>query len=207
MSKISLNDFGLTSMSSEYKREFLYCLDYQLRNIHNEKGYIGSFNYDNVYIDDETHTPIFEFVNKIPTYFDDKMFCSSDIKNEAVFATMLYMGSEFQLGVAPNIDVFANNFDLIKSYFPEEDVDYYRDLFEKISTGNDSNLEYFSNYVDKKIDGNTNLNSKHYTKSTSVGRSMANDENGNINYLFIVSLVCTALIMFVGLVISFINFS
>lgn len=206
MERISVEDFGLTNMSNEYKRNFLYEMDLQIKNIHKDKGYVGDFKADNIFISDETRTPSFEQVNRIPTYLDDTMFINSDVINEALFALTLYMGSEFQLGMIPNAEVMASNFDAIKAFFPEEDVEYYSDLFSKVKNGNSDEIMYYSDYVNKKMQSSSIGNKQVLTKSTAVGRSMADNEEGNISNVFIISLVCTAVVMFIGLVISFLKF-
>lgn len=200
-----MSDFDeLKTMSLEKKREFIYNLDCAIERAHKNGCFINKF--DKKYLNiSNLNDPYFEEdnINTIPNYISYDDMANGDIINEAIFALELYMGEFLVDGVKFNAKVIYENFDSFQSFYPEQDVDYYRTLFENYIMKKEGPLVSFSSYVNKKEEGNSLGNGKRYSKSTEVGRSMAMDEDGNINYLFIFTIVTIVVVMLIGMLISF----
>ena len=82
--------------------------------------------------------------------------------------------------------VLQNNADFVRTYFPEEDLSYYGQVF-----GGLEKPLYYSDYIDQKMNGNVMGNSRSLTKSTEAGRAMAQkgEEAAYVNYILAFSLV------------------
>lgn len=194
MGRLNIIDFGLSNMSSDYKRNFFYQLDAQLKEIHRSGGIVRNFNPQSVYVDEETRTPSFQIVYPNSSSFFDaedlKRAQVEDIEMLSTLALCIYlsdgeMGYNLENGLL-QFSVLQNNPDFVSTYFPEEDLSYYQQVF-----GGLEEPLYYSNYIDQKMNGNAMGNSRSLTKSTEAGRAMAQrgEEAAYVNYVLAFSLV------------------
>ena len=126
-------------------------------------------------------------------FVDESKYNLNDLKNYRNIYSKTPGHPEYNLenGLL-NLQVLSDNFDTIKTFIPSEDVNYYSDIILNASVNSTLPFSYFSDYINKKAaTGNTHSNMIQYTKSTPIGRAMANSDNeaGMINYVFITCLV------------------
>ena len=202
MEKLNIVDYGISSRSIEEKRQFLFNLDYQLKYIHNNDGYVRNVDFKNIYVDATNNFPYFEDIYSISkSGFDNP----NEIKKVnliwlANLAICLYL-PEYRLeNGLMSLEVLISNFDQVKSYIPESDVDYYRNILF-----NTDSISYFSDYLQKQNSSNSKMasNAMQYIKSTPAGRAMATNDSeaGIANYVFITCLVFALIILVLGLAI------
>ena len=177
MERVNLVDYGISTKTVEEKRQFLFNLDYQLKYIHDNDGYVREVDSNNIFVDINNGFPYFEEIFSISKGgFDDP--------NDGLMS----------------LDVLVNNFDKIKSYIPTEDLDYYHDVFT-----NSNSIMYYSDYIQKQNNSSSRLasNAMQYIKSTPAGRAMAinDNESGIANYVFITCFVFAIVILALGLAI------
>lgn len=194
MGRLNIIDFNLSNMSSDYKRNFFYQLDAQLKEIHRNGGIVRSFNPQSVYIDEETRIPSFQVVYpNSSSFFDEEDLKRAQVEDIEMLSTLAFctylsdgeMGYNLENGLL-QFSVLQNNADFVRTYFPEEDLDYYQQVF-----GGLEKPLYYSDYIDRKMNGNTMGNSRSLTKSTEAGRAMAQkgEEAAYVNYILAFSLV------------------
>lgn len=196
MEKLNIIDYGISNLSMDEKRQFLYNLDYQIKYIHNNDGYVNNIDPSNIYIDSNNGFPFFEDIYSISkSGFTD----SNEIKRInllwlASLAISIYLPDYDLKNGLMSLEVLSNNFEQIKSFIPEEDIPYYRSIFSGTKT-----ILYFSDYVQKLGVSNSNIssNAMKYIKSTPAGRAMAaiDSESGSINYVFITCVVFILIIL------------
>lgn len=205
MDKMNIVDFGLPRMSSDYKRSFFYQLDRQLKMIHQNGGIVQNFSPFSIFVDEETRTPSFQAVYPTSRYYfdeeDQKQARVNDIKMLSTLVFCMYLSGEepeYSLGNGLlQFDVLKNNMDFTCTYFPEEDLDYYRQVF---SEGLEEPI-YYSDYIDQKMNSmNTRGHSNSLSKSTEAGRALSpkNGEAAYVNYVLtsVVVAVLTLLSIF-----------
>lgn len=202
MERVNLVDYGISTKTVEEKRQFLFNLDYQLKYIHDNDGYVREVDSNNIFVDINNGFPYFEEIFSISKGgFDDP----NEIKKVnllwlANLAVCLYLPEYNLENGLMSLDVLVNNFDKIKSYIPTEDLDYYHDVFT-----NSNSIMYYSDYIQKQNNSSSRLasNAMQYIKSTPAGRAMAinDNESGIANYVFITCFVFALLILVLGLVI------
>jgi len=194
MGRLNIIDFGLSNMSSDYKRNFFYQLDAQLKEIHHNGGIVRNFNPQSVYVDEETRTPSFQVVYpNSSSFFDDEDLKRAQVEDIEMLSTLAFctylsdgeMGYNLENGLL-QFSVLQNNADFVRTYFPEEDLDYYQQVFGGLETP-----LYYSDYINQKMNGNARGNSRALTKSTEAGRAMAQsgEEAAYVNYVLAFSLV------------------
>ena len=187
MGDINIIDYGLSSASLEKKREFLYRLDLKLKNIHEQGGYLFEVNPKKISIDPASGEPYFD---EIYTYShqDFEQMKKLNLVWMADLAVCLYFPEYNLENGLLNLQVLSDNFDTIKTFIPSEDVGYYSDIILNASMNSTLPSSYFNK---KAANGNTHSNMMQYTKSTPIGRAMANSDSeaGMINYVFITCLV------------------
>lgn len=197
MGKLNIIEFGLARMSNDYKRNFFYQLDAQLKRIHQNGGIVRNFSPKYVYIDTETRTPAFQIIYPSSSYFfdieDQRKAQVEDIQMLACLSFCVYLSGEEAEYCLENgllqFEVLKNNWDFIVTYLPEEDIVYYKQIFN--STIEDE-LSYYSDYIDQRrnIDGAL-ATSRALSKSTEAGRAMAgkDSEAAYVNYILTFSIV------------------
>lgn len=199
MAKLNIIDYGISSRSVEEKREFLYNLDYQLKYIHEHDGYIRNMDPRNIYIDDDNHFPFFEDIYSISKsgFEDPNEIKIVNLLWLADLAFCLYLPEYHLENGLFSLDILSNNFEQLKTYFPDKDVNYYRGVFSNINT-----ISYFSDYFQKIDNSNSKVaaNAIQYIKSTPAGRAMAlkDEESGLVNYVFITCVVFAIVILVLG---------
>lgn len=202
MDKMNIVDFGLPRMSSDYKRSFFYQLDRQLKMIHQNGGIVQNFSPFSIFVDEETRTPSFQAVYPASRYYfdeeDQKQARVNDIRMISTLAFCMYLAGEepeYSLGNGLlQFDVLKNNMDFTCTYFPEEDLDYYKQVF---SDGVEEPI-YYSDYIDQKMNSmNTRGNSISLSKSTEAGRALSpkNGEAAYVNYVLTFSIVGTLVML------------
>ena len=106
-----------------------------------------------------------------------------------------------------NPEVISMYFHDFKGYFPEEDVDYYASIFQLDYSLPNLPVQYFSDYIDRKMSSNQASmysNQKSYSKSTLSGRMMSEKNNsGYANYILMTSLVGSLLLLGIWFLFSF----
>lgn len=210
MEKQNIIDFNLSSMSMEYKREFFYKLDLALKQIHMSGGFVSNFNPDSIYIDINTRTPSFEAVYPFQTTYSD----SEDVKK----ANLLWLADLAFCSYLPdynlnsgllNPEVVSLRFEDFKEYFPEDDVDYYRQIFTMNYSDRTLTPSYYSDYIKKQLnDGSkSQSNGMHYVKSTPAGKAMStrDSEAAYINYVFMTCVVLSFTILIVFVLMNMMN--
>ncbi len=195
MGRLNIIDFGLSERTNDYKRNFFYQLDAQLKRIHQSGGIVRNFNPQSVFVEEETRTPSFQAVYPSSNSFFDsedlKRAQIEDIEMLSSLAFCVYL-SDGESGY--NLDngllqfsVLQSNMDFVKTYFPEEDIEYYSQVF-----GNLEEPIYYSDYIDRKMSQSSSLgNSRTLTKSTEAGRAMAQNsgEAAYVNYILMFTMV------------------
>lgn len=194
MGDINIIDYGISNASLENKREFLYRLDLKLKNIHEQGGYLFEVNPKKISIDPASGEPYFDeiYTYSPNSYQDFEQMKKLNLVWMADLAVCLYFPEYNLENGLLNLQVLSDNFDTIKTFIPSEDVKYYSDIILNASVNSTLPFSYFSDYINKKAaTGNTHSNMIQYTKSTPIGRAMANSDNeaGMINYVFITCLV------------------
>ena len=195
MGRLNIIDFGLSERTNDYKRNFFYQLDAQLKGIHQSGGIVRNFSPQSVFVDEETRTPSFQVVYPSSNLFFDsedlKRAQKEDIEMLSALAFCVYLsdgqsGYNLENGLL-QFSVLQNNMDFVATYFPEEDMEYYNQVF------NDMNEPvYYSDYIDHKMNQTSSLgNSRTLTKSTEAGRAMAqqNGEAAYVNYILAFTMV------------------
>ena len=208
MDKLSIVDFGLSSMSMEYKREFFYKLDFAMKQIHESGGYVSDFNPNHIYIDDMTRTPSFDSIYPFSyTYSDINDLKKANMLWLADLAFCTYLPDYDLSNGLLNPEVLSSRFDDFKEYFPEDDVDYYRNIFTMDYSDSSVLVAYYSDYINKKMENGsiTSSNTMSYVKSTPIGKAMAANDNeaGYINYVFITSVVCAVVMLSIFAILYF----
>lgn len=209
--KQSIVDFNLSSMSMEYKREFFYKLDSVMKQLHESGSYVTNFNPDSILIDNVTRIPSFMQISTFSSSYEDPR----DLKK----ANMLWLADLAFCSYLPeyglnqgllNPEVLSLRFSDFQEYFPEEDIDFYREVFNMDFADDSVPVIYYSDYINKKTDNvsRSSGNAISYVKSTAAGRAMAGSDNeqGYINYIFITCVVLAIVILMVFGVISLMNF-
>lgn len=205
MGRLNIIDFGLSDRTNDYKRNFFYQLDAQLKRIHRNGGIVKNFNPQSIFLDEETRIPSFQAVYpNSNTFFDRddlKRAQIGDIQMLSSLAFCVYLsdgqsGYNLENGLL-QFDVLKNNMDFVTTYFPEEDMEYYNQVFH-----DKEEPIYYSDYIDRKMSQTSSLgNSRTLTKSTEAGRAMAqnNGEAAYVNYIlaFTMVAVLTMLSLFV----------
>ncbi len=203
MGRLNIIDFGLSNMSSDYKRNFFYQLDAQLKVIHQNGGIVRNFHPRTVYIDEDSRVPSFQAVypNSM-TFFDEEDLKRAQIEDVEMLSTLAFCvylsdgdsGYRLEDGLI-QFDVLKKNMDFVNTYFPEEDLEYYEQVF----TDSD-NLSYYSEYINRKMNQSNSLGvSRTLTKSTEAGRAMAQNqkEAAYVNYILTFSMVAVLTMLFV----------
>ena len=194
MGRLNIIDFGLSNMSSDYKRNFFYQLDAQLKEIHRSGGIVRNFNPQSVYVDEDTRIPSFQIVYpNSSSFFDAEDLKRAQVEDIEMLSTLAFctylsdgeMGYNLENGLL-QFSILQNNVDFVRTYFPEEDLSYYQEVFGGLETP-----LYYSDYIDQKMNGNAMGNSRSLTKSTEAGRVMAQrgEEAAYVNYVLAFSLV------------------
>lgn len=176
MEKRSIVDFKLEMMSMDYKREFFYKLDMMLKEIHNSGGYVMDFNPKSIYISDTTRTPAFTSISSFQnTYVNPADVKRANLLMMADLAFCCYLPEYSLENGLLNPEVLASGFDNFKSYFPEEDVEYYESIFKLDYADDNSSILYYSDYINQKriSSNNEHKNSRTYVKSTPAGKAMS----------------------------------
>jgi len=203
--KISLLDMNFKSLSVEEKRAALVLLDTMMKKLHERNLMVVDFRPNQIYFQDG----IFSFENVVPigTYY-------SDNKDNAILRNVLGLSNlafcsylpdyRLELGLL-SYEVIHDNFNIFVSYFPEEDREYYKDVF--IDSYNNKKISgdtvYYSDYVIKqnKNSNNSSKNSFAYIKTTEAGRAFAKqDEQGFGHNFFLLTIVASLIVMLIGLV-------
>ena len=202
MGKINIIDYSISSRSMEEKRQFLFNLDYQLKYIHNNDGYVRHIDSSNIYIDTDNNFPYFEDIYSISKggFENPNEIKKVNLLWLADLAICLYLPEYKVENGLMSLEVLVNNFDKIKGYIPETDIPYYHDILT-----NRHSITYYSDYAQKQNDSNSRLasNAMQYIKSTPAGRAMASNDNeaGIANYIFITCFVFALVILMLGLII------
>lgn len=195
MGRLNIIDFGLSERTNDYKRNFFYKLDAQLKRIHQSGGIVRNFNPQSVFIDEETRTPSFQVVYPSSTAFFDgedlKRAQIEDIEMLSSLAFCVYLsdgqsGYNLENGLL-QFSILKNNMDFVTTYFPEEDMEYYSQVFNGMEEA-----VYYSDYIDHKMSQSSSLgNSRTLTKSTEAGRAMAQNsgEAAYVNYILAFTMV------------------
>lgn len=204
--KNSIVDFELTKMSEGYKRDFFYQLDTQLKLIHQQGGIVRDFSPYSIFLDNDTRTPSFRVIYPASKYFSDdadkKLAQVEDIKMLATLTFGIYLsGIQEEYSIENGLfqfEVLRNNLDFTKQYFPEEDWEYYKRVFEE------ELLEpiYYSDFINQKLSDSNRVsgNNRSLVKSTEVGRAMAqtDSESAYVDHIltFLIVGVLTVLMIF-----------
>lgn len=201
MGKQNIIEFGLGKMSTDYKRGFFYQLDAQLKRIHQSGGIVRNFSPQSVYIDEETRIPSFQAIYPNSQYFfdsdDQKRAQVEDVELLSTLALCVYLaGEEAEYNLENGLlqfDVLKNNIDFVTTYFPEEDLDYYKQVFS------DSDVPiYYSDFIDQKMRTSSSFgNSRSLVRSTEAGKAMAqrNQEAAYVNYVLMFTVVAVLTIL------------
>lgn len=206
MEQINIIDYGISSMSLERKREFIYNLDYQLKYIHDNGGYIRDISPQDIYVDPETNFPYFENIYAVSknVFQDSEMMKKYNLLCLANLAVCLYLPEYNLESGLLSFDVLSSNFEEIKTFIPDEDISYYRNVLLE----NDTSL-YYCDYVKKISSDNSmlSLNAMKYVKSTPAGRAMTekSGEAGLINYVFITCVVFSLVILTFAIIFIYYN--
>lgn len=196
MDKLNIINCGISSMPLESKREFIYNLDYQLKYIHDNGGYIRDITPQSIYVDPGTNFPYFENIYAVSKniFRDSEMMKKYNLLCLANLAICLYLPEYNLESGLLSFGVLSSNFEKIKTFIPDEDVNYYRNVLLE----NDTSL-YYCDYIQKIDSSNSMLSSNaiKYVKSTPVGRAMTekSGESGLINYVFITCVVFSLVIL------------
>lgn len=204
--KNSIVDFGLSKMSEGYKRDFFYQLDTQLKMIHQQGGIVRDFSPYSIFLDDETRTPSFRVIYPASKYFSDdtdrKFAQIDDIRMLATLTFGVYLsGIQEEYNIENGLfqfEVLRNNLDFTKQYFPEEDWEYYKRVFEEDLV----EPIYYSDFVNRKISDSNKVssNNRSLVKSTEAGKAMAqtDSESAYVDHIltFLIVGVLTALMIF-----------
>ena len=92
MEKKTIVEFGLSSMSMDYKREFLYKLDFMLKEIHESGGFVTSFDPNTIYITEDTRMPMFSSIRRfLPNEEDQQNIKVANLLWMADLAFCLYL--------------------------------------------------------------------------------------------------------------------
>ncbi|MDE5587234.1 MAG: hypothetical protein K2I72_02550 [Bacilli bacterium] len=154
-----------------------------------------NFSPQSVFVDEETRTPSFQVVYPSSNLFFDsedlKEAQKEDIKMLSALAFCVYLsdgqsGYNLENGLL-QFSVLQNNMDFVTTYFPEEDVEYYNQVFHDMDEP-----VYYSDYIDRKMSQSSSLgNSRTLMKSTEAGRAMAqqNGEAAYVNYILAFTMV------------------
>ena len=200
MDKLNLIDFEISNKSMEYKREFIYALSYSMKKIHESGGCIENFEPKNIYVDVATRMPSFSSLSLLSKYGDIESIKQADVVALSNLALCLYLDQYDLNSGLLNLNVLVSNFDNLKSYFPEEDVDYYSDIF-RTGFREDNEIKYFCDYIDKKQASSGKETINTLVKATEQGKAYANlDESAFSNKLILVAatlLVVAAIIFFI----------
>jgi len=209
--KQSIVDFNLSSMSMEYKREFFYKLDLVMKQLHENGSYVTDFSPNSILIDEVTRIPSFTQISTFSSsYVDPRDLKKANMLWLADLAFCSYL-PEYSLSQGLlNPEVLSLRFSDFQEYFPEDDVEFYRDVFNVDFADDSTPVIYYSDYINKKT-GNVSRSSGNaisYVKSTTAGRAMAGSDNeqGYINYIFIASIVLAIVILMIFGIVSLMNF-
>ncbi|MBE6146801.1 MAG: hypothetical protein E7168_00540 [Firmicutes bacterium] len=197
MEKRSIVDFKLESMSMDYKREFFYKLDMMLKEIHTSGGYVMDFSPKSIYVSDITRIPAFTSISSFQnTYINPDDVKRANLLMMADLAFCCYLPEYSLDNGLLNPEVLATGFDNFKSYFPEEDVEYYKSIFELDYADDNAPILYYSDYINQKKSSSSNeqKNSKTYIKSTPAGKAMSHSSDeaafaSNILMMCIVGII------------------
>ena len=208
MEKKTIVEFGLSSMSMDYKREFLYKLDSMLKEIHESGGFVTSFDPNTIYITEDTRMPMFSSIRRfLPNEEDQQNIKVANLLWMADLAFCLYLPDYNLENGLLNPEVISMYFHDFKGYFPEEDVDYYASIFQLDYSLPNLPVQYFSDYIDRKMSSNQASmysNQESYSKSTLAGRMMSEKNNsGYANYILMTSLVGSLLLLGIWFLFSF----
>ena len=211
MEKRTIVEFGLSTMSMDYKREFLYKLDSMLKEIHESGGFVTSFDPNTIYITEDTRMPVFSSIRRfLPDEEDQQNIKVANLLWMADLAFCLYLPDYNLANGLLNPEVISMYFQDFKGYFPEEDVDYYASIFQLDYSLSVLPTQYYSDYINTKMEANqasAYSSHKSYSKSTLAGRMMSEKNNirnaGYANYILMTSLVGSLLLLGVWFLFSF----
>ncbi len=202
MEKKTIVEFGISSMSMAYKREFLYRLDCMVKEIHENGGYVVTFDPNMIYIGENTRVPMF---SEVRPFFQDQedqqKLKAANLLWLADLAFCLYLPDYDLKNGLLNPEVISMYFRDFQGYFPEEDVDYYASIFQLDYSLPTLPIQYYSDYVDQKMNSDTGNNysaTKAYTKSTLAGRLLSEknmNNTGYANYILMTSIVGSLLLL------------
>ena len=130
MEKLNIVDYNISSRSVEEKRQFLFNLDYQLKYIHNNDGYVRYIDSSNIYVDTNNNFPYFDDIYSISKggFENPNEIKKVNLLWLADLAICLYLPDYKIENGLMSLEVLIDNFDRIKGYIPESDVSYYYDI-------------------------------------------------------------------------------
>lgn len=196
---MKLRDY-LMNISSEELTERLKYLDKAISELHNNGYYVVSDLADIEIINNEI--TLDSFKDKID-YLNSGI--NENGKNKDIIElcaigicaynklSVLHTSKEFIEYVIENVEMFLEHGNM-----PSIIQEYYIDVFNR------GNVNYLNSFIDKnmdKVESGRN-NSKSYTKSTAVGRALAEKENAFASILLLPSLL--ALIYVLAVVVYFV---
>ena len=191
-----------TNTNSEDILGAIYTLSKNLKSLHSNGKYAQAISFSTVGVTDDGDYN-FMYVDNMPTE-NKELYIQANVDSLTKFAlgTFVYLDSHAN-GYVPNVQSFdyslvdpsfiIYNQDYIKSCIPQREV--YGDYFDSVLAG--GNIEYFSDYADKKKTSASISSGKHLSYSTAAGRAYAEnkEESAFIQALYYPILgVCIAII-------------
>ena len=213
--KTTLREWLSSNQSTDRLRQLNYNMSNVMKDIHNRKVYIRTFNLGQISLDDENLYPIqFESIDKSDDIERDK-------KNNIYNLSFMFIGLHTGMLNDLNPQFLKDNFDQFAVFLPKEDVEYYSGIVTK------GYRNYYSDYIDElrrtavehnvgaSNSASTNSNaksnemvkSKQFAKSTAVGRAykeLYENKAAFVNYL-IIPIIFIVIALVVVLILLFIS--
>ena len=211
--EVNLLELGFQDFSADDKRKTFMILDMVMKKYH-EKGYmITSFNPSDIYYQNE----IFSF-----SKYDHISPVNANDKNDAVLNNIIGLSDLAFCSYLPsydlskgllNVGAVSDDYDKFENIFTPFDREYYRSvLVDSVKTKQLPDTPYYYEYVSAKIkdvnpSDRSNSNVSTYVKATEVGKLMTdkNNEAAFSNTFYLVCMVTSMLIAFIGLGIYFLK--
>lgn len=206
--KVNLVDMNFKDFSDIKTREAFILMDIALKKIHSQGLMVTDFNPKNIYFENGIY--FFENISPINV-------SSVETKEEAVLKNIVELSNLAFCSYLPdyklengllNVDVISDNFSNFSSYFPQEDLNYYKSiLVDGYKNKKLPDCVYFTDYIVKQNKENPskgNTSSMAYIKATEAGRMFANRDEAAFGYkFFFLTVVFSMTVLLIGFIIGF----
>ena len=192
--------FGITDTNDVYQHLNLK-LDKKTKYIHDQNYFVKSYNSNDIYLGNGAI--IYKEIEKIPNGADKDRLVRSNLFDQAMLMTSIYMGFVDDL----NPSFVKEHFSEFSKFIPEDDVNYYAGIIERgagiyysefIKAKNEREISQYKEELDGS-DKSTSA-SKALVKSTAAGKIY--EEADELKPGAFISVYFYAMVTMVGFIIG-----